>query len=85
MQSIYFEKFTPITILEFPFGNCHPGTVTPVSIHDSGWSLAWDHFRGVIVDPCGVIMIPDAIGGFAVTDVVIGDSSGTDAICCMTH
>ena len=24
------------------------------SLH-SGWSLAWDHFRGDINDPCGVI------------------------------
>ena len=32
------------------------------SLH-SGWSLAWDHVRGVIADPCGVVTIPKAIGG----------------------
>ena len=38
------------------------------SLH-SGQSLAWDHFRGniddpcgVIADPCGVIAIPEVIG-----------------------
>ena len=45
-------------------------------------SLAWDHVRGdiddpcgaiadfcgVIADPCGVVAIPEAIGGRAVTD-----------------
>ena len=48
----------------------------------SGFSLAWDHVRGdiddpcgaiadfcgVIADPCGVVAIPEAIGGRAVVD-----------------
>ena len=48
------------------------------SLH-SGRSSAWDHvrgdiddpcadFRGVIADPCGVVAIPEAIGGRAVAD-----------------
>ena len=51
------------------------------SLH-SGWSLAWDHVRGdiddpcgaitdffgVIADPCGVVAIPEAIGGCTVAD-----------------
>ena len=50
------------------------------SLH-SGRSLAWDHFRGDINKPCGVIAnfcrviadpygvaIPEAIGGCAVAD-----------------
>ena len=51
------------------------------SLH-SGGSLAWDHVRGVINDPCGtivdfcgviadsccVVAIPEAIGGRAVAD-----------------
>ena len=44
------------------------------SLH-SGWSLAWDHVRGDIDDPCGaiadfcgVIAIPEAIDGRAGTD-----------------
>ena len=51
------------------------------SLH-SGWSLAWDHVRGdiddpcgiiadfcgVIANPCGVVAIPEAIGGRAVTE-----------------
>ena len=32
------------------------------SLH-SGRSLAWDHVRGDIADPCGVFAIPEAIGG----------------------
>ena len=41
---------------------------------DSGWSLAWDHFRSDIDDPCSIIAdpcdvtIPEAIGGRALTD-----------------
>ena len=51
----------------------------------SGWSLALDHFRGdiddpcciiadfrgVIADPCGVVVIPEAIGGSAVADAAM--------------
>ena len=51
------------------------------SLH-SGQSLAWDHVRGdidnpcgaiayfcgVITDPCGVVAIPEAIGGRTVAD-----------------
>ena len=51
------------------------------SLH-SGQSLAWDHVRcdmddpcgaiadfcGVIADPCGVVAIPEAIGGLTVAD-----------------
>ena len=51
------------------------------SLH-SGWSLAWDHVRGdindpcgaivdfcrVIADPCSVVPIPEAIGSRAVAD-----------------
>ena len=33
--------------------------VTPVSIR----SLAWDHFRCDITDPCGIVAIPEAFGG----------------------
>ena len=54
------------------------------SLH-SGRSLAWDHFRGdiadpcgvladpcgVIADPCGVVAIPEAIDGRTVADAVI--------------
>ena len=40
------------------------------SLH-SGWSLAWDHLRGDITNPCGVVAIPEAIGGCAVTDAVM--------------
>ena len=31
------------------------------SLH-SGGSSAWDHVRGVIADPCGIVTIPEAIG-----------------------
>ena len=63
-----------------PSGICLPGTDYS-SLH-SGRSLAWDHVRGdiydpcgaiadfcgVIADPCGVVAIPEAIGGRAVTN-----------------
>ena len=55
-----------------PFGNCLPGK-SYSSLH-SGWSLAWDHF-------CGII----AIGGHAVADVAIGDSADPAADRCVTH
>ena len=57
--------------------------VTPDSINvHSGQSSAWDHFRGdiddpcgviadfcgVIADPCGVVAIPEAIGRGTVAD-----------------
>ena len=37
------------------------------SLH-SGRSLAWDHCCGDIDDPCGVVAIPEAIGGRAVAN-----------------
>ena len=54
------------------------------SLH-SGRSLAWDHVRGdiddpcgaiadfcgVISDPCGIVAIPDVIGGRAVADAAM--------------
>ena len=66
----------PLTPLEFFFQE-----QSYSSLH-SGWSLAWDHIRGdiddpcgaiadfcgVIADPCGVVAIPEAIGGRAGTD-----------------
>ena len=45
----------------------------------SGQSLAWDHFQGVITNPCSIIAIPVAIGGDAVGDEAIVDSAGADA------
>ena len=63
--------------LEFQRGmNFTPSPQSYSSLH-SGCSLAWDHVRGdiddpcgaiadfcpVIADPCGVVAIPEAIGG----------------------
>ena len=73
-------------LIHSPFGNCIPGTEL-LQFH-SGWSFAWDHFCGVIDDPCDIIAdfcvvnaypcdvvaIPEAIGGRAVGDA---DSCGT--------
>ena len=68
------------------------------SLH-SGWSLARDHFRSYISDPCGVIFnfwgvvaypcaviaIHEVISGSAVADAEIGDSAGAEANRCATH
>ena len=48
-----------------------------------GWSLAWDHVRGDIDDPCGVIadfcgVIADFCGVIAITEA-IGGRAGADA------
>ena len=65
-----------------PSGIRLPGTGLAYSSLHSGWSIAGDHvrgdiddpctviadFRGVIADPCGVVAIPEAIGGRAVAD-----------------
>ena len=45
------------------------------SLH-SAWSLAWDHFRGIIADPFG--SSADPFGSSAVTDAAIADGSGTN-------
>ena len=49
-----------------PFRNCFLGSQEQsYSNLNSGWSLAWDHFHGLIANPCGII-------GRVVADVVIG-------------
>ena len=58
------------------------------SLH-SGWSLAWDHFRGNIDDPCGVIanfcgVIADSCGVVAIPEV-IGGCRCSNANLCTTH
>ena len=62
-----------------------------------GQSSAWNHFCGnitylffciianfcgVVTSPCGVIVIPEVIGGRAVSDAAIGDA---DADRCVTQ
>ena len=55
------------------------------SLHSrSGWSLAWDHFHGVIANPCGVVSRPCGNCQPHSTDAAIGDSVGADANCCAT-
>ena len=56
---------------------------------NSGWSLAWDHFRSDIADPCCVIanfcrVIADPCGIVAIPEV-IGSRLCGDANHCMTH
>ena len=62
----------------------------------SGRSLAWDHFRGDIEDPCGVIadfcvvianfcgVIADPCGVAAIPEAIVGRAVG-DADRCATH
>ena len=58
------------------------------SLH-SGRSLAWDHVRGDIGDPCGAIanfciVIADPCGVVAILEVIGGRAVG-DADRCATH
>ena len=69
------------------------------SLH-SGRSLAWDHVRtdiddpcgtiadfcGVIADPCGVVVIPEAISGRRCGDADrCGDSDRCDSLNIIKH
>ena len=60
---------TPCPHLEFVFQE------QSYSSQHSGWSLAWDHVRGDIDDPCGIIadfygVIADPCGIVAIPEVI---------------
>ena len=75
----FISHFHAVAPLEFAFQE-----QSYSSLH-SGRSLEWDHFRGdldnpcgvigdfcgVIADPCGVVTIPEAICGRAVADAAM--------------
>ena len=77
LSSIYLLlNRSPSTPLEFVFQEQGYS-----SLH-SGWSLAWDHVRGDIDDPCGAIA--DPCGVVAICETIGGRRCG-DAVRCATH